>query len=76
MENLQSSIICKMMEQEKLLSSADLHIILNTSMEYMRNCYIFEHVRHMETADFFKFLNILQKCDSQKHISEVMINGM
>ena len=75
MENLQSSVVCTMMEQEKLLSGADLHVILNAPMEYMRNCYIFEHARHMETAELFKFLDILQKFDSQKHISEILING-
>ena len=75
MENLESSVVCTMMEQEKLLSGADLHAILNAPMEYMRNCYIFEHVRHMETADLFKFLDILQKFDSQKLISEILING-
>ena len=74
-ENLQSSVVCKMMEQEKLLNGTDLLIIFNAPMEYISNCYIFEHVRHMETADLFKFLNILQKFDSQKHINEIMISG-
>ena len=64
-----------MMEQEKLLSSGDLHIILNAPMEYIRNSYIFEHVRHMETADLFRFLDILQKIDSQRHISEKLSKG-
>ena len=75
MANLQSSVVCKVMEQKKLLSGADLHVILNAPMEYMRNCYIFEHVRHMETAELFKFLDILQKFDSQKHISKILIDG-
>ena len=75
MENLQSAVVAEMMEQEKLLNSADLYVILNAPMDYMRNSYIFEHVRHMETPNLFRFLEILQKIDNQKHISEKLNKG-
>ena len=75
MENLQPTTVSRIMEQENLLSSADLDVILNAPMDYMRNLYIFEHVRHMVTPDLFRFLDILQKIDSQKYVSDELTEG-
>ena len=75
MENVQPTIVSRMMNQERLLSSVDLDIILNAPMNYMRNLYLFEHVRHMETPDLFRFLDILQTIESQKYVSDELTEG-
>ena len=76
MENLQPTVVCKMMQLEKLLSGTNVHTILRAPMDYMRNLYIFEHIHHMETPNLFRLLDILQRIDSQKHISNKLTKGL
>ena len=76
MENLDPTIVSEVMKEEKLISSADLYIISKAPIGHMRNSHIFEHIRHMETPDLFKFIGILQTIDSQKHISDQLAKGM
>ena len=75
-ENLQPTVVCKMMQFEKLLSDTYLYTILRAPMDYMRNLYTFEHIRHMETPNLFRFLDILKKIDSQEHISNKLTKGL
>ena len=61
--------------QQFLLSDGELNYIQNAPIDFMKNLYIVEKVRHMETPHLFKFLDILQETSGQQHISNTIYNG-
>ena len=61
--------------QQLLLSDGELDCIQTAPIDFMKNLYIVEKVRHMEIPHLFKFLNILQGTSSQQHISSTIYNG-
>ena len=61
--------------QQLLLSDSELDCIHTAPVDFMKNLYIVEKVRHMETPHLFKFLDILQGNSDQKHISNTIYNG-
>ena len=61
--------------QQLLLSVGELDCIQTAPIDFMKNLYIVEKVRHMETPHMFKFLDILQGTSDQQHISNTIYNG-
>ena len=61
--------------QQLLLSDGELDCIQTAPIDFMKNLYIVEKVRHMETPHLFKFLDILQRMSGQQHISNTIYNG-
>ena len=62
--------------QQLLLSDGELDCIQTAPIDFMKNLYIVEKVRHMETPHVFRFLDILQGTSGQQHISNTIYNGI
>ena len=61
--------------QQVLFSNSELDSIQTAPIDFMKNMYIVERVRHMETPHLFLFLDILQDTSDQQHISYNILNG-
>ena len=61
--------------QEVFLSDSELDSIQTAPIDFMKNVYIVEKVRHMETPHLFMLLDILQDTSGQQHISNSILNG-
>ena len=61
---------------KNLLTSNELDVLLlNTPIGYMKNSYILEHVRILETPNLFSFFAALQSIDNQEHICNTLLKG-
>ena len=61
--------------QQLLLTDDELDCIQTAPINFMKNLFIVEKVRHMETSHLFKFLDILQGTFGQQYISNTIYNG-
>jgi len=73
MQHMDPNAIFEMSEFETLINSAELMFLL--SIDYMKNCYILEQIRILETPKLFSFFCALYKIDGQKHIADILLNG-
>ena len=62
--------------QQVLLSDSELDYIKTAPIDFMKNLYIVEKVRHMETPQLFMFLEKLQDVSDQQHLSNMILNGI
>ena len=75
-ENMEpKSLVHEDILEQLLLSDSELDCIQTAPIDFMKNLYIVEKVRHMETPHLFKFLDILQETSDQQHISNTIYNG-
>ena len=76
MQHMDPNEIFQMPLMKTLLSSGELHFLsLHTPIDYMKNCYILEHIRSLEASKLLSFMSALEEIDSQKHISDRLLNG-
>ena len=61
--------------EQVLFSDSELDSIQTAPIGFMKNMYIVEKVRHMETPHLFMFLDILLDSSGQQHISNSILNG-
>ena len=74
-ENMQPKSLLESLRektQQVLLSDSELD---STPIDFMKNVYVVEKVRHMETPHLFMFLDVLQDVSGQQHISNTILNG-
>ena len=67
--------VVKLMMSHHLLCELDHKIILEAPLDHIKNCYILEHVRHMEASDVLKFIDILKEIPDQKHLWITLTDG-
>ena len=67
--------VVEAMMSHNLLGEVDHKIILDASLDHIRNCYIVEHVRHMKTSNLLTFLNILKEIPDQEHLWNTIGSG-
>ena len=58
-----------------LLRNHELNILSQFSLDYMKNVYIMEHIRVLETPDLFLFIDAIQEIDNQKAICDTLLDG-
>ena len=77
MQHMDPNKIFQMPLMKTLLSNGELHFLsLHTPIDYMKNCYILEHIRSLEASKLLSFMSALQEIDGQKHISDRLLNGI
>ena len=67
--------VVELMMSHHLLCELDHKIILEAPLDHIKNCYILEHVRHMEASDVLKFIDILKEIPDQKHLWITLTDG-
>ena len=60
---------------KSILIVNELNILLHFPINYMKNSYILEHIRSLETTAIFLFIDALKEIDSQKCISDTLLKG-
>ena len=74
-ENMDSKEFGRIAFFKSLLSINELDVLLHCSIDYIKNTYVFEHIRSLETPELFQFINALQEISSQQRICDTLLNG-
>jgi len=75
LQELQPLEVIEVMMLHNLLSEVDYKTILDAPLDHIRNCYIVEHVRHIEPSNLCTFVSILKEIPDQKHLWSTLVNG-
>ena len=72
---MDSDLIVEHMLSQQLLNDQEVHTIMSAASSFQKNCLILEKIRLMNIKSLMCFCEILQKFDSQKHITDALLNG-
>ena len=71
---MDADIVQQMLSQQ-LLNDDEVENLMNAASNYQKNCLLLEKIRLMDMQTLELFCKLLQSCDSQKHIADVLVNG-
>ena len=67
--------IVQQMFSQQLLNDEEVENLMNAASTYQKNCLLVEKIRLMDIQTLELFCKLLQSCDSQKHLADVLVNG-
>ena len=72
---MDADIVVQQMLSQQLLNDEEVENLMNAASTYQKNCLLVEKIRLMDMQTLELFCELLQSCDSQKHIADMLING-
>ena len=75
LERLDSSTICQMMLEMKLLSEKDLIHSAKMYSDYQKNAFLVDRLLITDTASIVEFCRVLKSKENQSEIGDMLING-
>ena len=75
LENLDSSVICQLMLEMKLLTEDDLVHCAKMFSDHQKNVFLMDHLLTAGTISIVGFCHLLQNTESQQEIGTMLANG-
>ena len=75
LSNLDSSTICQIMLELKLLTEEELVYSAKMCSEYQKNAFLVDHLLVTGTHSIFEFCRLLQNTENQKEVGYMLVNG-
>ena len=72
---MDANTVVQQMLTQQLLNDDEVENLRNAASNYQKNCLLVEKIRLMNLETLELFCKLLQSCDSQKHIADVLVNG-
>ena len=72
---MDADIVVQQMLSQQLLNDEEVENLMNAASTYQKNCLLVEKIRLMDIQTLELFCKLLQSCDSQKHLADVLVNG-
>ena len=73
--NFDSSTICQIMLEMKLLTEKDLVYSAKMYSDYQRNSFLLDRLLVTNTTSIVEFCHLLQNAENQQDIGDMLING-
>ncbi len=75
LENLDSSVICQLMLEMKLLTEDDLVHCAKMCSEHQKNTFLMDHLLAAGTTRIVGFCHLLQDTENHQEIGTILTNG-
>ena len=69
-------LIVQHMLTEQLVNENEVQYFKEATSRYQKNCLLLERIRLMDMQRLESFYKLLRSFESQKHIADVLMNGM